>query len=286
MPCASIGQMGFRAKHGRCHMSHPFIDRIGDAEGGAPEEGELSTDLLPHPDVARKYLAFVSHELNNNLGGVLLLLHVLRKQFAADCVDRAAVADMLDTASQVIQDTVSATRRFLHVERARHAAGRPDSEPVRLFELARRMTLQFAAEAEMKGLTLANDVPANATVVSNRELILLVLQNLVGNAVKFSDSGTVRIGADVDPATGATSALWVSDQGPGIAGGQLTHIFTAFGRAATCGATGVGLGLTVAAEAARLLGARLKVESRPGRGTTFYLAFNHNGHDTAPTSPP
>jgi signal transduction histidine kinase len=147
------------------------------------------------------------------------------------------------------------------------------------------MTIQFAAEAEMKGITLAADVPADATVVSNRELILLVLQNLVGNAVKFSDCGTVRIGGEVDPGTGLASTLWVSDEGPGIAAEQLTHIFKAFGRAEAGGTTGVGLGLTVAAEAARLLGARLTVESRPSRGTTFYLAFAHNGHDRPEPNP-
>ena len=258
-------------------MSDPFIDRITDHMG----DGQVSDVLpveVPYPDAARKYLAFVNHELNNNLSGVLLFLHVLRQQVKAGDVDCESVGDLLDTATQVVQDTVTATRRFLHIERARHAGTTPESAPVHLSELVRRLSLQFATEANVKGLTLAAAVPSDAVVVSNRELILLVLQNLVGNAVKFSHSGTVTMGADVNAATRSTEALWVSDEGPGIPSEQLPHIFTAFARAESDGAAGVGLGLTVAAEASRLLGARLTVKSHPSSGTTFYLEFPQDRH--------
>ena len=265
-------------------MLHPFIDRITDHMGDGQVFDALPVELFPHPDATRKYLAFVNHELNNNLGGVLLSLHVLRQHAAVGNLDCAAARDMLDTATQVIKDTVAAARRFLHVERARHG-GPPEITPIRLLDLARRMTLQFAAEAYLKGITLTSSVSADAVVVGNRELILLVLQNLVGNAVKYSASGTVCLGADVDEPTGAVEALWVSDEGCGIDREQLAHIFSAFGRGESHGATGVGLGLIVAAEASRLLGARLTVESHPGRGTTFYLAFPQDrcGAGTAPT---
>ena len=264
-----------------------WIDRFHDASTtGLGQVGiPYDTDVLPDADGTRKYLAFVSHELNNNLGGLLICLHALRKLVGADNVDRQAVGDMLDNATQVVQDTVSATSRFLHVERARHTGTPPDPAPVRLHDLARRLTVQFTPQAHQKGLALRSDVPRDAAVVSNRELIFLVLQNLVGNAVKFSHKGTVRIGVDVDDETDSVTALWVSDEGPGIPPQQLVHIFRAFRRGRPDGAAadeaasvapfsaGVGLGLTVANEAARLLGARLKVASLPDRGATFSLVF-------------
>jgi signal transduction histidine kinase len=264
-----------------------WIDRFHDASAAGPEVDAIpdDTNVLPDADGTRKYLAFVSHELNNNLGGLLCCLHALRNQVAADNIDRHAVGDMLYNAIQVVQDTVSATSRFLHVERARHIGSPPDPAPVRLYELALRLTVQFSPQAQQKGLALRSDVPRDAAVVSNRELIFLVLQNLVGNAVKFSHSGTVRIGADLDHQTDAVTALWVSDEGPGIPPQQLVHIFRAFRRgkpdaaaadeaASVCPfPAGVGLGLTVANEAARLLGARLKVISLPDRGATFSLVF-------------
>ena len=261
---------------------------------GAARRGRHSlrfaADLHSRPEGARKYLTFVSHELNNTLAGVLLNLHLLRKQVTAGCVDRDAVGDLLDAATQAVQDTVAAARRFLHAERARGTGGPPDPAPVHLAEVARRMTLQFSAEAAMHGVALAVEVPDDAVVVSNRQLILLVLQNRVGNAVKSSGRGTVRVGADVDELTGIAEALWVSDEGPGIAQEQLDHVFTpvhrgpgADGQAAKgqsadrAGNAGNGIGLAIAAEAAALLGARLAVESRPGAGTTFFLTFPGEG---------
>jgi signal transduction histidine kinase len=258
-----------------------WIDRFHGASTGPGDD----IDVLPDADGTRKYLAFVSHELNNNLGGLLCCLRVVRKQIDDDNIDRRGMLDLLDNATQVVQDTLSATRRFLHVERARHAGAPPDPAPVWLHELARRLTLQFAPQVQQKGLALRSDVPPDAVVVSNRELIFLVMQNLVGNAVKFSHAGTVRIGADVDVKSGRIAALWVSDEGPGIPPEQLVHNFRAFrpgnpdpaisdevaGTSPSPG--GIGLGLTVANEAARLLGARLKVMSLPDRGATFSLVF-------------
>jgi signal transduction histidine kinase len=63
----------------------------------------------------------------------------------------------------------------------------------------------------------------------------------------------------------------VSDQGPGIAPENLTHLFDAFQRADTYGKPGVGLGLSIASEATRLLGGKLEVESVVGVGSTFRL---------------
>jgi len=67
----------------------------------------------------------------------------------------------------------------------------------------------------------------------------------------------------------------VSDQGPGIPPQQLAHIFVAFGRGDMRGEEGVGLGLAIAAEAARLLGAELRVESQVGVGSVFRIALCH-----------
>jgi signal transduction histidine kinase len=93
-----------------------------------------------------------------------------------------------------------------------------------------------------------------------------VLQNLLGNAVKFSSGGTVRVTAVDDPVGWKISVI---DQGPGIAPDKLDAIFKAFGRGETYGQPGVGLGLTIASHAARILGSQLTVESKLGQGSKF-----------------
>jgi len=107
---------------------------------------------------------------------------------------------------------------------------------------------------------------AMAAAYSDRELLTLVLQNLLGNAVKYSRSGTVRVVAK-EHELGWKVA--VSDQGPGIPPERRDALFQAFSRGETHGEPGVGLGLTIASQAARLLGSDLAVESTVGVGTTF-----------------
>ena len=65
--------------------------------------------------------------------------------------------------------------------------------------------------------------------------------------------------------------LSISDQGPGIASENLSHLFDAFRRGDTYGKPGVGLGLSIASEATRLLGGKLEIESELGTGSTFRL---------------
>jgi signal transduction histidine kinase len=147
-------------------------------------------------------------------------------------------------------------------------------------------------------MRVAVEVPAGAVVHSDRELVTLVLQNLVGNAVKYAARGTVRIAAephgDADATaggnTGGNAGGWtlaVSDEGPGIAAEQLGVIFDAFRRGDVHGQGGVGLGLTIAARAAKLLDAVLTVESLPGAGSTFRLALPHAaGKGPSASDPP
>jgi signal transduction histidine kinase len=121
-------------------------------------------------------------------------------------------------------------------------------------------------QAAGKGLRVENAVPAGAAAHSDRELITLVLQNLLGNAIKFSSRGTVRVDAANDPLGWRVS---VSDEGPGISPDRVGTLFEAFTRGGTHGQPGMGLGLTIASHAARLLGSDLRVESTVGKGSTF-----------------
>ena len=222
------------------------------------------------PEVASKYLSYVSHELNNNLNGVLLSLENLRGQFRDPAsVDPISVQMTIDTATEVICDTARGMRQFLQLQHMRNNAAWREAGPVNLRELAGRMVRQFSPEAARKNLRLEADVRHDAVITSRRELIALVLQNLVGNAVKYSVEGTVRIIVERD----TRWVLSVVDEGPGIAQEQLRHIFKAFRRGEAHGQTGIGLGLTVVAEAARLLDAEITVDSEPCRGSTFRLWF-------------
>jgi len=143
---------------------------------------------------------------------------------------------------------------------------------VELLQLANFLTAQSFLGAKLKGLTMDVDVPADAVVESDPDLIVLVLQNLVGNSIKYSERGCIRVAARRD--TGDRWTLFVSDEGPGIPPQQLDRIFNSFERADVDTQRGLGLGLAIACEAARLLGAELSVRSQLGVGSTFGLTLN------------
>ena len=215
-----------------------------------------------------KYLSFLSHDLNNNLNGVTLSLQVL----AGDLRHAGGFAEAVESvelAQQAIDSTVAGMRRLLDHERLRHA-DRPTFAPVDLHALASRVAGQFSREARQKGMTVAVEVPPDTAVESDAAMIALVVENLVGNAVKYAGRGTVQIGCD-DDAGGLR--LSVADEGPGIAPEKLGLIFDAFRRGEMHGQGGVGLGLAIASRAARTLNAELTVDSKVGVGSTFRLTF-------------
>jgi signal transduction histidine kinase len=181
------------------------------------------------------------------------------------------VAD-LESVRSIILKTTAGMDRLLQSEQLRKGYFHLAMEAVDLNSLVSEAVRQITPEAQLKGIELRIDVPEGAKVISEEALLVPILQNLLGNAVKYSSDGRIEVTARHN-ASSENSAwiLSVSDQGPGIAPENLTHLFDAFQRADTYGKPGVGLGLSIASEATRLLGGKLEVESVTGAGSTFRL---------------
>jgi len=222
-------------------------------------------------EVESKYLRFLSHDLRNNLNQVVLVFELLSQrllglpEFAEDLTD-------ISSAHHTIMNTITGMDALLQAERLRKGAVKPKADPVHLLEAMTEIIRQSMAQARQKGLELLCDCPPDAVINSDRDLIALVLQNLVGNAIKYSSKGTVRASAEqAAESVGGGWVISIADEGPGIATDSTQQIFQAFARGQTHGQPGVGLGLTIASEAAKVLGARLNVESQLGMGSTFRL---------------
>ncbi len=130
-----------------------------------------------------KYLSFLSHDLNNNLGSVTLFLQVLRQRLA-DFPEFAQDVPTLDQTQESILNTIGGMGRLLQAERLRKAGVAVKIVPINLHRLASNITQQATRQAEKKGLRVAVDIPPNAIVNSDGELITLALQNLLSNAIK------------------------------------------------------------------------------------------------------
>jgi len=223
------------------------------------------TEQLKASAAERNYLSYLSHDLRNNLNSATLMLDMLAENFQAIPQFSQEAQDIRQLRNSIFQ-TVAGMDRLLQAQRLRRHETALKLSPVDLHRLVQDLFPHFVTRATMKGLTLENAVPLGASAHSDRELLMLVLQNLIGNAVKFSSKGTVRIAAAEDELGWKVS---VSDEGPGIAPDKLDAIFKAFTRGETHGQSGVGLGLTIASNAARILGSQLTVESKLGQGSIF-----------------
>jgi len=126
---------------------------------------------------------------------------------------------------------------------------------------------EFAAIASAKGLRL-RVMPCAARVVTDPAYLRRILQNLIGNAVRYTDAGRVLVGARRQ---GVALCLEVRDTGPGIPETEQGNIFKEFHRlnARASAAEGMGLGLAIVERACAALGHPLALHSVVGRGTTF-----------------
>jgi CheY-like chemotaxis protein/two-component sensor histidine kinase len=153
------------------------------------------------------------------------------------------------------------------------------NEPIRLQPLLSSVVDLFSPLAHDKGLQLSMefDPALPAWVKGDAGRIRQVLLNLIGNAVKFTDSGHVKVRAKMEPGLGDSRpklALEVEDTGIGIPPEVLPRLFTPFFQADQSNRRrfgGSGLGLVISKRLAEAMDAELFVESEPGRGTTFLL---------------
>ncbi|HYQ16394.1 MAG TPA: hybrid sensor histidine kinase/response regulator [Polyangiaceae bacterium] len=126
--------------------------------------------------------------------------------------------------------------------------------------------------AASSSVILASDLsPGLPAIDADEERLLEVLENLVGNAIKFTMAGgTTTVGAS---AKSTELLVWVKDNGPGIPSSQLPHLFDRFWQGARGDRRGAGLGLTICRAIVEAHGGRIWAESQLGEGTTVYFTL-------------
>jgi signal transduction histidine kinase/CheY-like chemotaxis protein len=126
--------------------------------------------------------------------------------------------------------------------------------------------------AASSSVILASDLsPGLPWIDADEERILEVLENLVGNAIKFTMAGgTTTVGAS---AKDAELLIWVKDTGPGVAKAQLPHLFDRFWQGSKGDRRGAGLGLTICRAIVEAHGGRIWAESELGEGTTVFFTL-------------
>lgn len=207
-------------------------------------------------------LAVVSHDLRNPISTILTAcaIHDLPVPDEKKARARATIERAARQMENLIEDLLDVSR----IEAGRLVLER---QPVELRSLAADAIALFAPIAEDKAVRLHCEFGADCRVLGDRERLMQVMSNLLGNAVKFvRGGGDVWISGRID---GGFAVVEVRDNGVGIPSEQLPHLFDRFWQGSNRERDGAGLGLAIAKGIVDAHGGRIEVSSTLGEGTTF-----------------
>jgi len=211
------------------------------------------------------FLAAASHDLRQPVQALNLLNGALRRTVK----DKRAL-EMIDSQEHSLTAMTNLLNSLLDISRLDAGAVTPEIEEFPMQRLIGRLSAEFGRQASHKGLDFHAD-PCGVTVRSDPNLLSEIIQNLVSNAIRYTDKGSVRMKCNCRD---GRCWLEVTDTGIGIEADQLEAIFKEFHQAKTPGASkeGFGLGLAIVRRLGDLLGHEIRVDSQPGRGSTFSVA--------------
>ena len=228
---------------------------INDALIMAREEADRANNAKT------RFLATASHDLRQPLQTIRLLNASLLTMTQG----APALHDLLRTQEQAINGASRLLNSLLDITRLESGAVEPQLAPVSIDAIFADLAREFGPTAASKNLLL--EFPGVRTVIStDRTLLTQLLQNVLGNALKYTPSGAVRIAVHTDA---DALVLDVEDTGLGIPEDKLDRIFDEYYQVDPQGTqrSGVGLGLAIVREVSRLLGYSVVVSSTLGRGT-------------------
>jgi signal transduction histidine kinase/ActR/RegA family two-component response regulator len=221
------------------------------------------------------FLAAIGHDLRTPISAILT---------GAEALERGATDAAARSQAHLITDAGIMMKALLDdlLDHAKLDAGHMTVDQVdfNLRELLSQTVLLWRSPARAKGLKLRVEGAANmpSAVRGDPMRVRQVLNNLISNAMKFTETGsiTLRLNAWSEEPGGHAVLISVEDTGPGMTVEQVARLFTPFdqtlaGISAAHG--GTGLGLAISRQMAELMGGRVTVRTRPGEGSSFTLSL-------------
>jgi signal transduction histidine kinase/response regulator RpfG family c-di-GMP phosphodiesterase len=219
-----------------------------------------------------RFLSNMSHELRTPLNSVIALTGVLARKLEGKIPEEEfGYLDVIDRNGRNLLALINDILDLSRIESGKEDFQIRDFNPI---DLVREIVELLKAQADQKGIELSIEEPAAAlSIQGDYAKSRHILQNLISNAVKFTDVGSVRVKIDSDS---AFVCFCVEDSGIGIDPKHIPFIFDEFRQVDDSSSRkkgGTGLGLAIAQKYATSLGASISVESEPGKGSIFTLSM-------------
>ncbi len=251
--------------------------RLGYGEKGQQGYVVLLRDITHEKSLEEErdeFISVVSHELRTPIaiteGDVSNALFIAEKTGNLDQVKQA-----LKEAHNQVLFLADLVNDLSMLSRAERGVTPVDVAPISVPELVEELVHNYSEQASAKGLELKSELNVDATqaFTSGKLYVREVLQNFITNAIKYTETGSVTIMAE---STSDGVRFDIKDTGIGISRADQQRVFEKFFRSGdyrTTKASGTGLGLYVTAKLARLLNARITMDSTLNKGSTFTISI-------------
>ena len=239
-----------------------------------------------------RFLTVMSHEIRTPLNGILgmsdLLMDAQAQASSPLDAEQREHLQLLRESARALELVINDVLDYSRIESADLRFDSAPLSPRQLLEQVVEMR-RPAARARDLALTLSIDDSVPSWLLGDAARLAQIVDNLLGNAIKFTEQGGIAVGLSSQPQAEGVHELHLSveDSGVGIAPAQQQRIFEAFSQAAdpaTRRHGGTGLGLAICARLARLMGGSIAVDSEPGRGSLFHVRLRLP--DCAPSAVP
>lgn len=214
-------------------------------------------------------LGIVAHDLRNPLNSIVMQAAALRAVGHEPCPGSRDPADVIERASNYMDRLIRDLLDLTSIDAGRLSIERSQlpTREILLDVMDQHRPVAGPAPIELR-LEVASHLP---DVWADPDRLVQVLDNLLGNALKFTSAGG-RVTVGASPQAGEV-AFWVADTGPGIPAVHVPHLFDRFWQAHRGGRRGAGLGLPIAKGIVQAHGGRIWVDTRPDRGSTFFFTI-------------
>jgi PAS domain S-box-containing protein len=248
------------------------------AEDARRQLSEQNEELRELDELKTRFLATVSHELRSPLTSIVSYADLIRDEGGLP----PTAARFLDIIARNAERITKLVGDLLLLSRIEAGMIPLELEPVSVAEVVGEAVQAAGPGAAQQGVALDGGAPDGPPVLADRARLVQVVDNLIANAVKFTDEG-----GRVQVTAAADAQGWridVRDSGIGIPPEEIGRLFDRFFRAsnaAAAGRPGSGLGLSIVKEVAEMHGGRVEVTSALGAGTTVHLFLPAQGSPPA-----